>query len=511
MKISINFIFTIFELKTIDNLDEIMKKLLLIISITIVGVCSTFGQTLQDARKMYLEGNYIEALPIFEQQFRAKPNDASINHWYAVSLYMTGGDLDIAEKCLQLASKRKVQESNMYLALIYTEWFDFDNAEKYFDLYEDHLTRKGSRTKAQKEQEEIALNRLEENRKSMRQLKRMVSHTEDVQIIDSIIVDKENFLFAYNLSFSGGRLAPFSEIFEANKTVESTVYFNEKETKMYYSQPDTTGQYGLFTMEYLIDHFGNEKKMSKDDFGLEGSMNYPFIMSDGVTVYFAAKDPESIGGYDLFVSRYNLNTDTYLKPERLNMPFNSEGNDYMMVIDEEKGVGWFASDRNMEEGKVCIYTYIPNSTVKIIQSEDNRYLANRARISSIEDTWIEGADYSKLIAAGRTKPIKKAVIHKDFEFVINDELTYYTLHDFANKTARDAYFKVVQMKSELKQIQEKLEVEREKYANGSKASKPTLSHTILGLENKERKIKKDIPILEIEVRNLEIFESGRKK
>lgn len=487
-----------------------MKKLFLIIFITTIGIGSLLGQTLQDARKMYLEGNYAGALPIFEQQYKAKPNDASINHWYGVSLYMTGGDLDLAEKCLQLGSKRKIQESNMYLGLLYTEWFDFDNAEKYFNLYETHLTRRGNRTKAQKDQEAIDLERLATNRRVMRQLKRMVSHTEDVQIIDSIIVDKQNFLHPYNLSFSGGRIAPFNEVFEANQFVGSTVYFNEKETKIYFAEPDTSRQYKLFTMEFLIDHFGNEKKMSKDDFGLEGNMNFPFIMSDGVTIYFAAEDAESIGGYDLFVSRYNMNTDTYLKPERLNMPFNSEGNDYMMVIDEEKGVGWFASDRGMEEGKVCIYTFIPNNVVKIIQSEDNRYLANRARIKSIKDTWAEGVDYSKLIASARTKPTRAPKIKKDFEFVVNDKLTYFTLHDFKNKTARDGYYKIVQMKAELKQIEEKLVVERDKYSSTPQSSRSTLSHTILGLENKERKLRRDIAQLEIEVRNTEIIGFGKK-
>lgn len=488
-----------------------MKKLLLTVSLSIFAISMAMGQTLQDARNMYLNGNYAEALPIFEQQLKARPNDASINHWYGVSLYMTNGDLDLAEKCLQVGSKRKVQESNLYLGLLYTEWFDFENAEKHFSLYDTYLNRRGSRTKVQKEQEEIALARLEESKKLMRQLRRMVSHTEDVQIIDSIVVKKEHFLSAYALSFSGGKIADFHEVFDANKNVQSTVYFNEKETKIYYAVPDTTRQYSLFTMEYLIDHFGNERQMSKDNFGIEGNTNYPFIMPDGVTVYFAAMDEESIGGYDLFVSRYNLNTDTYLKPERLNMPFNSKGNDYMMVIDEEKGVGWFASDRGLPDEYVCIYTFIPNSVVKIIQSEDNRYLASRAAINSIKDTWIEGVDYSDLIALARKKPVKKAKIHKDFEFVINDDLTYYTLQDFSSKTSRDAYYKIVQMKSELKRIEDELSKERDKYSQATQSTKSALSQTILGLENKSKKLRQDIPTSEVEVRNMEVEMLKSKK
>ena len=46
----------------------------------------------------------------------------------------------------------------------------------------------------------------------------------------------------------------------------------------------------------------------------------------------------------------------------MGFPFNSYANDYMLVIDETCNVGWFASDRYQPEGKVCIYTFIPNES-----------------------------------------------------------------------------------------------------------------------------------------------------
>lgn len=487
-----------------------MKKISLIIIILLFGNAIIFAQTLQDARKLYLDGKYAEALPIFEQQLDAKPNDASINHWYGVCLYMTGGDLQTAEKCLKVGAGKKVLESNLYLGAIYTDWFDFDAAEKCFDQYEQHLTRKGWRSKAQQEQEAVALQKLKGYQAQMQRLRRMVSHTEDVQVIDSVIVSKKDFLTAYALSFSGGKVVNFTDVFKTDYPVNSTVYLNEKQSKIYFAQPDTAGRYSLYTMEYLLDHFGNERKLSKDDFEMAGDMNYPFVMSDGVTVYFAAQDEENIGGYDLFVTRYNMNNDTYLRPERLNMPFNSQANDYMMVVDEEKGVGWFASDRGMAEGYVCVYTFIPNEVVKIIQSEDNRYLASRAKITSIKDTWVDGVLYDQIIERARRKPQQKESIHKDFEFVVNDQLTYYTLNDFKSTKARDAYNKIVQKKAELKSIAEKLEQARDSYINVSTTQKGSLGNTISGLELKQRTLRQEIPSLEIEVRNQEIMELGRR-
>ena len=46
-----------------------------------------------------------------------------------------------------------------------------------------------------------------------------------------------------------------------------------------------------------------------------------------------------------------MNTDTYLAPENVGMPFNSPYNDYMYVIDEFNNLGWFASDRYQPEDK----------------------------------------------------------------------------------------------------------------------------------------------------------------
>ena len=76
--------------------------------------------------------------------------------------------------------------------------------------------------------------------------------------------------------------------------------------------------------------------------------NYPYMLSDGVTLYFASKDTNGLGGYDIYVTRYNTHTNTYTTPENLGFPYNSSANDYLMVIDELQQVGYFATDRFSE-------------------------------------------------------------------------------------------------------------------------------------------------------------------
>jgi hypothetical protein len=471
-----------------------MKYLSVCLLLLICCIPSVCSQTLDEAKELYLKKEYARALPLFEAEYNAKPDDANLNFWYGVCLLETGADLNKVEECLLVASRRRIQDSFLYLGILYAREYKFAQATEAFGKYEAMLKRNDN----------AARERLGEERKIMARTYRMVSNTEDVQIIDSIIVDKSRFLSAYKLSLSSGRLDYFSEVFPSEKPVDATVYTNEKGSKMYYAKQDDAGNYALYSRERLMNEYGNEKKLSANNFGLTGDVNYPYMMTDGVTIYFAAKDENSLGGYDLFVSRYNMNNDTFLAPERLNMPFNSLYNDYMMAVDEEKGVGWFASDRYMPEDKVCIYTFIPNRVVKIIQSEDDEYLAGRARISSIEATWAGGHDYSALQTLARTEPVIKAVKTHDFEFVINDTYTYYKLSDFKNWSASGTYSKVLELKKEQQELSQKLAEKRDDYNTSSNSAKRNMTGEILAMEKKLEQLQAGIPELEIQARNQEV-------
>lgn len=472
-----------------------MRSIVICLLLLLCTTQAITSQTLAEAKELYLAGEYEKALPVFEKEHAAKPADASLNQWYGVCLFKTGGDMKKAEECLLLASGKKIRDAGFFLGEMYTRQYRFEEAEEAYKKYEALLKKRG---------DDDLKARLENNRKVLSRLQRMASNTEDIQIIDSMVVGKDEFLSAYKLSPSGGRMEYFNTVFSANKKINSTVYFNEKESKIYFAQPDTADVYSLYSMEKLLDKFGNEKKLSDNNFGLNGSINYPFLMPDGVTIYFAAQDENSIGGYDIFVSRYNMNNDTFLAPERLNMPFNSIYNDYMMVVDEEKGVGWFATDRLQPEDSICVYTFIPNPSVQHIDGDDDNYKSRRTLITSISDTWKDGVDYEKTIALARKEPTVKKQEVRDFTFVINDEHTYYKLADFKSKEARDVYYDVIRLKNELKTLDTDLEKQREAYSKMSDSEKRNAASSILMLEKKIEQLQLQIPGLEVQARNKEI-------
>ncbi|WP_298651390.1 tetratricopeptide repeat protein [uncultured Proteiniphilum sp.] len=447
------------------------------------------GQTLDDAKNWYQEGRYTEALPVFQTEYLNNPNNPSVNQWLGVCLYETGR-IPEAQKYLEFASERKIPEAYIYLGELYTKMYRFEDAGKEFEKYQ-----------RAKRRDSEALEILDQKRSYAERLQRAVNRTEDLQIIDSLVVPKSDFLSAYNLSASSGSLIPVNEFFPDRSVTKETLYMNERQDKIYYSGGDAVTGTDLFTMDKLLDIFGNEKKLP-ETINQGGNQAFPFVLNDGMTLYFASTDDPSFGGYDLFVTRYNLTSDSYLTPNQLNMPFNSPFNDYMMAMDEEKGIGWFASDRFQPADSVCIYTFIPNPQVQLVESDDAGYLARRAQISSIADTWKGDTNYEALRSLAQQKTVIQQETEGDFTFMINDQATYHTLSDFRNERARSLFSQALGYEEQLQVLNGELSQKRDQFTGGQ--MNDALATSILKLEKETESLFRETERLKMQARNEEI-------
>jgi hypothetical protein len=274
--------------------------------------------------------------------------------------------------------------------------------------------------------------------------------------------------------------------------------------KRYYSRKDKNGKYKLFTEINLQDKWTDEQELPLSSDSLEND-NYPFVLQDGLTIYYASTGNASIGGYDLFISRYNSNNDTYLSPAQMGMPFNSIDNDYLMVIDENNDIGYFATDRFQKEGMVIIYTFIPNDEIQLIDSENKTELIDRAKITSIRDTWKGGANYVAYINNVRKNILaEQNKVKKDFVFVINDNIVYYTLNEFENFSAKQAFLKMQEFENQINTQEKELDDLRQAYMKGDDKYRKSVHSAILYRENHLPELWEQYNKMVVNVRNLEI-------
>ena len=330
----------------------------------------------------------------------------------------------------------------------------------------------------------------------------MRESTQRIIIVDSIVTDKQAFLQQYVLSADAGTLSTYADFFQDDSQPYAVVYKNELGNKCYFSQ---SGR--LMTSDLLNGQWS--KPDSLQGMGLFDRLNYPYVMADGTTLYFAATGEESIGGLDIFVTRYDSNTGQFLRAENVGMPFNSEANDYMMAIDEMAEIGYFASDRNQPDGKVCIYIFVPNKTRQTYDSEayTEQQLKSLSRIDRIADTW--GSKSVRQDALKRLETLRSATAdvksrQEQTIFYVDDDTPILSAADFKVLENRSRYAQLVRQQQRLAEIEAQLEKSRQQYADANSEERTYLETEIVTNEHEFQELQLLVRQTEKDIRNAEI-------
>ncbi|MBR5037910.1 MAG: hypothetical protein IKX65_04215 [Prevotella sp.] len=330
----------------------------------------------------------------------------------------------------------------------------------------------------------------------------MLESTQRVFFIDSIVVDKEDFIKHIPLPRECGTI---SAIQEGENT--GAAYINEFGNKKYYSVRDTTGNAAIYTSDKL----GNDWSKPMGLTGIDNITNpdYPFMMPDGTTFYFSQTGDDTLGGYDIFVTRYDGSTGEFLKPNNMGLPFNSTANDYMYVVDELDSLGWLVTDRFQPEGKVCIYTFVPSKTrenfdlAEMSESEVRQF----ATIQSIQDTWPSEEAHEVALQRLQNMMTRNTQLHEtaSFTFEINDEITYHSPDDFLSASARKKFMELLQLKERNQENLQRLETMRERYYHADDAERASMRKNILDAEKELERQNVSILNSEKNIRNEEIM------
>lgn len=408
----------------------------------------------------------------------------------AIVVFFLGLPLCAQQNVLKLAQKGDVQAC-LTLAKQDIKDYKFEEAGEWLEKAQTTLTKK--------KQKNVEIEQL---REEVSRGFRMLQGTDQVLIIDSIVVDKAEFLQAYRLSEETGSLDSYAHFFTSVE--DGSLYKTELGDRLYFGKRMEDGSKRICTSDQLGDgSWGTPHPISGISFE-ESEEDFPFLASDGATLYFASTGrPEGMGGYDIYVTRSSEGTN-YLKPENLGMPYNSPFNDYMMVIDELNELGWFASDRYQPEGKVCIYVFVPNESRHPFNYDDDNPETIRqvALLRSIKYTQTDADALLKgklhLKEAQLYRPETQVV--REFELVVDDQHVYTSYIHFKNNQAAMLCKEWVAKRKELAELEQKLDESRLSYSNG----KYNLASSIRAMEAQQETLSEEVHRMEKQVRKLEL-------
>lgn len=444
--------------------------------------CSVSAKKADDGDVYFNNKQYAKARTVYENLLKQRPGDVTYRFRYARCCYEMK-DFDEALKSFSMLSSRYPQR-DVYLAESNYQTYHFEEAVA---LYQSLI--------ASVKADDATMAEYQARQKQAEMAARLFSKIDDIAIIDSVQVSKQDFLKYYKYSQELGTLK--QEMIRTGKKSQDRIRFTTQRGDRRIYSDTIHGQMNLFSSYKLLDTWSEVAPLS-DVINSKANENYPFLLLDGVTVYFASDGEGSLGGYDIFVTRFTPSTNSYMAPENIGFPFNSPANDYMMVIDEQRQMGWFASDRNQPSGKVIIYTFIPNRIKNVARSEDKEYLRNLAQLKVFRKGVASGHTQKTTVAA------PKKEISKQEEFVINDSVVYSRADQFHTEEIRKTFVEYQELKRGADKMKIELDTKRAAYAaTETESDKKQLSEAIADMEQRLIRILQQIAEKETYVRNAE--------
>ena len=447
-------------------------------------LCSApfFAQSEYAANEKFQAGDYTAAQQEYGKLLRRYPSSSLFAYRYARCAQELG-DYPTAISYFEKSGNR-YDLKNFNLGEIYLK---LGYADEAITAYEAYLAT----LKPDSERLEYVKTQLRKAEKLQRYLRRV----EKVEIIDSVETTIDSILVYCTLSEEAGIMSYDS--------LGNIVYTNQRQDrKLWGAVHDSTSV--IVSCRSLMGQWSEPDTLS-DDVNMTAKQAYPYILNDGVTLYFAACDSNGLGGYDIYVTRYNTYTESYTTPENVGMPFNSPANDYLMLIDEHLNIGYFATDRFSVEGRVRVYTFVPTwqksywrglPQDSLIGYAQLRYVLPAQQTIAVEKAGFEPASEHDTTLSEEA--------HETIFFVMNDSVTYTSLLDFRQEEAKKKYQEWEILQQKTIDDEQRLTALRQSYSIAEDDERNKIAPSILHLEQELSNEQKRSKILLQEIRQIEM-------
>lgn len=375
------------------------------------------------------------------------------------------------------AAPRETPADILQSARMAFENYDFDRASELYARYDRIRPR-------------AAADEAAADRRALRLASEFMERVEKIEVIDSLAVPRDEFFRAYRLSPSAGRITV------AAAPAVGTMHTSESGDHRFSAAPDSTGRLRLTEQIRLTDGSWSDPEVI-DALMPDADAAYPFMMADGTTLYFAARGPESIGGYDIFVASRDPDDASWLAPQNLGMPYNSPADDYLLAIDETAGLGWWATDRNhLPDDMITIYIFAPADIRVNVDSEADD-LVQRARLNPWRITQTPGREYPEL-----PEPQTEPAPAPEFILPLGHGTVYTRYSDFRSADARSLMRTLASRRAEAEKRLARLSAMRRAWANGRHSTSDAA--LIRRLESETEADRREMARLRREIARIEV-------
>ena len=306
---------------------------------------------IKHANEKFKDGSFIQALPLFSQLVSLHPRNTDYNFKFGTCILYSGVDKETAIRHLEFSTKKSVGDARAYYYLGLAKHLNYDFREAKI-AYSSFLGKADEKTREKfNAQRQIEMCSNGEG---------LLSSITDLVVLEKKQVSENDFFRYYDLNEIGGKIIAKPEALitknDKKKGLKGVVHFDKSSDYIFYSSYGNNGdQLDLYRVKPLAAAKFSKPEKLRGEVNTSFNEDFAFMHSDGVTLYFASEGHTSMGGFDVFRARYDVNSDQYVQVKNLDFAVNTPDDDLFYLVDSTKTMAYFASGRSSALNNLHIY------------------------------------------------------------------------------------------------------------------------------------------------------------
>ena len=319
--------------------------------ISTMAIGQTNEEILKRADDFFESEQYVSATKDYLHLLSLNPTDADLNFKYGTCLLFNSTNKNKALRYLTYAVKNPEIDPRAYFfngRALHLD-YQFEKAKQSYIVYQNKRTKNDRRYNA-----ELSIKMCESGKK-------LLTSFTDIIVTNKQEISKDNFYKIYSDSKTiGGEIlvvAKFQSKIDKKMNHVPVVHFPPNAKAIYYSSYGENEDTGLdiYIRRKLPDGSWGDPQPLPGPVNTAEDEDFPYLHPSGNFLYFSSKGHNSMGGYDVFMSRLDAENNSFFTPENIDFAISSPDDDLFYVVDSLFQNAYFASSRQSEDGKYHVY------------------------------------------------------------------------------------------------------------------------------------------------------------
>lgn len=303
------------------------------------------------ADKNFEAEKYVEATADYLHLLSLDPMSHDLNFKYGTCLLYNSNQKEKAIRYLNYAvlSETADPRSHYFRGKALHLNFEFEAAKQEYKTYLSKRSKPDKRYNVEREIEMCDNG------------KRLLTTFTDIIVAEKKEIDQSKFFRIYSDSKTIGGEILVTEKFQSKLDKKlghvPIVHFPPNATAIYYSSygEDLSTGKDIYIRRRLPNGGWGDPQILPGNVNTNEDEDFPYMHPSGNFLYFSSTGHNSMGGYDIFMSRYDPNSNSFKTPENVDFAISSPDDDLFYVVDSLFQNAYFASSRQSADGNLHVY------------------------------------------------------------------------------------------------------------------------------------------------------------